>query len=57
MKKYFFLFSFHFLVIFCSNAQIRKFNDDWLFRVDTSNDLNEISVWQKTPVEVTLPHD
>lgn len=57
MFRYFFAFLFLCLFSLISNAQKQKFNDGWLFRVDTSNSLNESSVWQKTPVAVTLPHD
>lgn len=38
-------------------SQKVKFNDGWYFRLDISNDLKTESVWQKTPVPVTLPHD
>lgn len=40
-----------------TNGQRIKFNDHWLFRVDTANSLNENSALSKTPVAVTLPHD
>ena len=51
------------LLAFCTisfcivNAQKEKFNDDWTFRVDTSNDWNDNDIWKKPAVAVTLPHD
>lgn len=57
MFRYLFVFAFFLLFNFISSAQKLKFNDDWLFRVDTSNSLNEGAAWQKTPVALTLPHD
>lgn len=40
-----------------SVAQKVKFNDDWMFKVDTSNSLNEKALEQKKWRSVTLPHD
>ena len=40
-----------------SVAQKVKFNDDWMFKVDTSNNLDEKSLAQKEWRSVTLPHD
>lgn len=47
------------LIVSCffANAQKEKFNDNWFFRLDTSNNLNDKTIWDKTPVAVTLPHD
>ena len=46
-----------FLTSFCLNAQKLLFNEDWLFRVDTSNSLNEAGLWKQPPRKLTLPHD
>lgn len=40
-----------------TSAQKEKFNDGWMFRVDTANNWNENDVWNKPAVRVTLPHD
>lgn len=56
MKKQIFFTS-----LICSflslQAQKVKFNNDWKFRVDTSNELNEKDLWAKNSVPVRLPHD
>lgn len=46
-----------FFLCFQAQAQKIKFNDNWLFRVDTSNNLNDQDIWNKAPRPVTLPHD
>lgn len=40
-----------------SAGQKQKFNDNWFFRVDTSNNWNDRTIWDKKPIPVTLPHD
>lgn len=40
-----------------ASAQKEKFNDNWFFRVDTSNSLDVKAVCKKPAVAVTLPHD
>lgn len=47
-----FLFGMH-----AVQAQKIKFNDNWLFRVDTSNDWDDQKIMSQTPRQVTLPHD
>ena len=42
---------------FAAHAQKEKFNEGWLFRVDTTNNWNEKDIWTKKQVAVTLPHD
>ncbi len=39
------------------HAQKTKFNNDWNFRVNTSNDLDEKALWNSNPAAVRLPHD
>ncbi len=56
MKKIFLLQLFV-LPLLTASAQKQKFNDNWQFRVDTSNYWNEHTIWNKTPVSATLPHD
>lgn len=50
------LFTF-LLLSLLAKAQKEKFNNDWFFRVNTSNDLNETELWKQQAVPVTLPHD
>ncbi len=42
---------------FTAIGQKIKFNDNWLFRVDTANDWDERNIMSKTPRPVQLPHD
>lgn len=53
-----------YLVILCSlfispfiQAQKTKFNQDWLFKVDTSNDWDETALAQKEWRKLNVPHD
>lgn len=39
------------------HAQKEKFNQNWTFRVDTSNTWDDATILQKTPQSVHLPHD
>lgn len=48
------LFSVSFSAV---HSQKVKFNDNWFFRVDTSNNWDERALWEKKPEKVTLPHD
>ena len=56
MKKIL-LFVIYATAVFAANAQKEKFNDNWFFRVDTTNNWDDKAIWDKKPVSVTLPHD
>lgn len=56
MKKLF--LSLLVITLFLSaDAQKQKFNDNWTFRLDTSNSLNDRTIWQQVPRKINLPHD
>jgi beta-galactosidase len=56
MKKLILLTVFT-VILFAVHAQREKFNEDWLFRVDTANNWDEQTILNRKPVPVTLPHD